>query len=138
MKLQWLVAIVILLSFATGSHAQAQLLYAGGEDIDFYCNGGGACNVSTGGSYRTGWARESYTAVGTTSDPPTNRFATPSFAANATLWIHSQFCLLPFLNGGCSVASRYMPPTLISLACAEKLAAPARSHVNVTSIGTLG
>jgi len=105
MRLQWLVPIVMLFGLAMGSNAQAQLLYAGGEDIDFTCNGGGACNVSTGGSYRTGWARESYAAAGTTSDPPTNRFATPTFTANSTLWIHSQFCTLGFLGGGCANAS---------------------------------
>lgn len=27
------------------------------------------------------------------ADPPSNRLATPTFAANSTLWIHAQFCM---------------------------------------------
>lgn len=102
MRSRWLLLpILILLSLANGS-ARAQLLYSGGEDIDFLCNGGGSCPVSTaGGSYRSGWAREAYTADGTTSDPPTNRFATPVFSANSTIWIHAQFCIVTVFGEGC-------------------------------------
>jgi hypothetical protein len=99
MKLRWLLPILIILSAAAGSNARAQLLYAGGEDIDFICNGGGTCAVNLAG-YRTGWAREAYAAAGSTSDPPINRFATATFSANSTLWIHAQICIVS--GGGCS------------------------------------
>jgi hypothetical protein len=94
MRMRWLLSILVFLGLAIGSiEARATLLYAGGEDIDFTCNGSGSCGVFTGdNSYRSGWARESYSAVGTTSDPPTNRFATSVFSANSTLWIHAQYC----------------------------------------------
>jgi hypothetical protein len=73
--------------------AQATLLYAGGEDVDFLCNSGGGCSVDTAaGRFRSGWAREAYTALGTTSDPPTNRFATAVFSPVSTLWVHAQLC----------------------------------------------
>jgi len=77
----------------TPQSASAQLLFAGGEDIDFICNGGGSCATNTtAGTFRSGWAREAYSVLGTASDPPSNRFATPVFAANSTLWIHGQYC----------------------------------------------
>jgi hypothetical protein len=100
MKLRWLSAALFILGLALGStKASATLLYSGGEDIDFTCSTG-ACSVSTGGNnYRTGWARESYGVPSTTSDPPTYRFASPTFSANSTLWIHGQYCNLA--GGGC-------------------------------------
>jgi hypothetical protein len=86
--------------FTFGSSAGAQqLLFAGGEDIDFICNGSGGCSVNTGVGFRPGWARESYTAWGTNTDPPSNRFATPVFAANSTIWIHAQYCVTSSCNG---------------------------------------
>ncbi len=103
MRSRWLLLFTsIILGLASGSNARAQLLYSGGEDIDFFCNGGGTCSVSTaGGSFRSGWAREAYAADGTTSDPPTNRFATPVFSANS-LWIHAQFCVITLFGEGCA------------------------------------
>lgn len=99
MKLRALLPILTLIGLTVGAGARAQLLYAGGEDVDFLCNGGGSCASSTtGGAYRTGWARTAYTALGTTLDPATNRFATPTFSPNSTLWIHAQFCLANTLS----------------------------------------
>jgi hypothetical protein len=84
-----------------GPNAEAQLLYAGGEDVDFLCNGGGSCasNVS-GAAYRTGWARTAYMAAGTVADPATNRFATPIFSPSSAIWIHAQFCMTSTFNSG--------------------------------------
>jgi len=94
MKLRWLILVVIWLEALAGSTTvQATLLFSGGEDIDFICNSGGGCGVSTSGNFfRSAWAREAYEAGGTTSDPPVNRFATPVFSASSTLWIHAQYC----------------------------------------------
>ena len=74
--------------------AGATLLYAGGEDIDFFCGSGSTCYVNTSGApfYRPAWAREAYGVFGTTSDPPTNRFATSAFASASTVWLHAQYC----------------------------------------------
>jgi hypothetical protein len=93
MRLRALLPILTLIGFLAGTDAGAQLLYAGGEDVDFLCNGGGSCASSTGGAYRTGWARTAYMAAGSTTDPATNRFSTPTFSPNSTLWIHAQFCI---------------------------------------------
>ncbi len=84
------------------SSAHATLLFSGGEDIDFACANGGGCGFdsNTTPAFRTPWARGAYFANGTTSDPPTNRFATPSFAANSTLWVHAQYCTAYL--GGCN------------------------------------
>lgn len=93
MMSRYLLAVLFAFGLAVGStKASATLLYSGGEDIDFICNG--FCSVSTNAnSFRTGWARESYLVAGTASDPPSNRFATPTFTGNSTLWIHAQFCI---------------------------------------------
>lgn len=96
MRLRRLLPLLCILGAAAGSNrAAATLLYAGGEDIDFICNSGGSCSVSTNsGVFRSSWAREAYAPVSQTAanDPPTNRFATPTFAANSTIWVHAQFC----------------------------------------------
>jgi hypothetical protein len=93
MKLQWLLPVLFVMSFALPPIAKAQLLYSGGEDVDFLCNSGSACSVGINGqSHRTGWAREAYDAVGSATDPPTNRFATPVFTAHSTIWVHAQYC----------------------------------------------
>ena len=94
MRLQWRLAILFVFSFlycSTG--ASATLLFSGGEDIDFICNASGGCYVQTSGNvFRAAWARSAFQITGTNSDPPTNRFATPTFTASSTLWIHAQFC----------------------------------------------
>ncbi len=89
------------------AQTSATLLYSGGEDIDFFCAGSGSCVVDTNSaSYRSGWARESFVVNGSTSDPPPNRFASPSFTANATIWVHGQFCVLSGNSGsGCGTNS---------------------------------
>lgn len=77
--------------FASG--ASATLLFAGGEDIDFNCNSGGTCSIDTATDhFRSGWAREAYRVNGIVGDPAANRFATPPFAANSTLWVHARYC----------------------------------------------
>jgi hypothetical protein len=78
---------------ALAPRAEAAILFAGGEDVDFLCNISGSCNVTTNSAYfRPTWAREAYYVAGNGSDPPVNRFATPVFTANSTIWIHAQFC----------------------------------------------
>jgi hypothetical protein len=75
------------------TQADATILFAGGEDVDFTCNG--SCSVSTGAAlFRTGWAREVYVAAGTnvSNDPPGTRFATPVFTPSTAIWLHAQFC----------------------------------------------
>jgi len=91
---QWMGPVLLGLGLAIGPiNAQATLLYAGGEDVDFSCNGGGGCGIQTfAGTFRAGWAREAYQVAGTVSDPPTNRFATAVFSPVSTLWVHAQFC----------------------------------------------
>jgi hypothetical protein len=92
MRLRSLLPILTLVGLMAGTDAGAQLLYAGGEDIDFLCNGGGTCATTNGPAYRTGWARTAYTVNATTADPAINRFATPTLSPSTTLWIHAQFC----------------------------------------------
>lgn len=98
---RWMGPVLLGLGLAFGPiNAQATLLFAGGEDVDFLCNSGGGCGINTfAGSYRAGWARSSYAATGTTSDPPTNRFATAVFSPVSTLWVHAQYC--NFIPNGC-------------------------------------
>ncbi|MBS0524382.1 MAG: hypothetical protein JSS04_12205 [Proteobacteria bacterium] len=98
---QWMWPVLLGLGLAIGPiHAQATLLYAGGEDVDFYCNSGGTCAVDMNtGTFRVGWARENYHVVGTTSDPPTNRFATAVFSPSSTLWVHAQYCNMTRFSG---------------------------------------
>src|ERR1700761_4875447 len=101
MRLRSLLVMFALLGALIGTDASAQLLFAGGEDVDFLCNGGGGCTSSTGATYRSGWARTSYMAAGTTADPAINRFATSAFTASSTVWIHAQFCLTSAVNTAC-------------------------------------
>lgn len=105
MRSRWLLPILLILTLAVGSKAQAQLLFAGGEDIDFLCNSSSSCSVTTSGApyYRTNWAREGYFVNGDTNDPPTNRFATPTFTANSTVWVHAQYCTAYY--GSCITAT---------------------------------
>jgi hypothetical protein len=102
MRLQWRLATLFVFNFlCCPTGALATLLFSGGEDIDFICNGLGSCSVQTNSSdFRPAWARSAYQVTGTTTDPPSNRFATPTFAANSTIWIHAQFC-----NGSCYVSN---------------------------------
>jgi hypothetical protein len=92
MKLRWFIQIVLLIVFAIGSpEARAQLLFSGGEDIDFNCKAGNCYITTTSGCFRPAWAREALDLQANTSDPPANRYATPTFSANSTLWIHAQY-----------------------------------------------
>jgi hypothetical protein len=86
--------LVALLAFAfCAGEADATLLFSGGEDIDFTCINNSGCGVQAGGSpFRTNWAREAYGVSGSSVDPPTNRFSTPTFSPNTSLWVHAQFC----------------------------------------------
>jgi hypothetical protein len=96
MRLRWLLPVLFVLVFALGTaKASATLLYAGGEDIDFLpaATCAGSCAVVTSaGTFRSGWAREGYSAKMSSSatDPPTQRFATPAFTASSQIWIHAQ------------------------------------------------
>jgi hypothetical protein len=105
MTLRWFLPAVVLLGLALGAQeSRAQLLFSGGEDIDFTCVSGGSCVTLTGSSpmYRPAWARLAYGVYGNTNDPPNNRFASSSFTASATLWIHAQYCNnSSFIGDGC-------------------------------------
>jgi hypothetical protein len=106
MRFSWLLPVLILIGLATGStNAGATLLYAGGEDIDFVCSASSTCRVTTDSrAFRSVWAREAYEVPNSGgSDPATNRFATPPFSPNSTLWIHSQFCID---DNGCNSENR--------------------------------
>ena len=95
MRHQWRLAIVLILGLlGSPTAASATLLFSGGEDVDFICAGTGFCSVDTGGSrHRAGWSRDSINLSGSgASDPPSNRIATPPFAANSTIWVHGQYC----------------------------------------------
>lgn len=96
MRPRWLLAaLVVICSFVWSGQATAQLLYSGGEDIDFLCSSPTACAVATAaGAFRSNWAREAYTVGGSASDPPTSWFETPTLSANSTLWIHGQYCTI--------------------------------------------
>lgn len=89
-----LAGLLCLLVLAAAPSAEATILYTGGEDVDFACVTGASCsNSTTTSDFRTAWARVAYgTSNGAVADPPTNRFQTPTFTANATLWIHFQNC----------------------------------------------
>jgi hypothetical protein len=77
-----------------GSPANATILYSGGEDIDFTCVAEGSCGISTStATYRSAWARESVEVLGTSADPPINRYMTPAFNPSSTIWFHAQFCM---------------------------------------------
>jgi hypothetical protein len=104
---RWMCPVLLGLGLAFGPvSAQATLLYAGGEDVDFICNSGGSCSVdTTAGRFRSGWAREAYSVVGTTSDPPTNRFASAAFSPVSTLWVHGQHCNWNQLGAGCDTST---------------------------------
>ena len=100
-KLLSLLAVVTLAGLFGVRPASAQLLYSGGEDIDFLCASSGTCPVVTGAAYRSTWAREAVGAIGTAADPPTSRFATPTFTASTTIWVHAQFCQVFAPNDFC-------------------------------------
>lgn len=68
--------------------ASATILYAGGEDVDFVVSG--VVTVTTsGGVFRTGYAREALVADISSGDPPTNIIQLPAaFANQSTIWVH--------------------------------------------------
>lgn len=107
MRLQWMWPVLLGLGLALGPiNAGATLLYAGGEDVDFYCLAGGTCSVDTAAqTFRSGWAREAYHVLGTTSDPPTNRFASAVFSPVSTLWLHAQYCNAVSFFPGCDLTT---------------------------------
>ena len=39
-------------------------------------------------------------AIGSTADPATNRFATPTFLPSSTIWVHAQFCTTQTISTG--------------------------------------
>jgi hypothetical protein len=82
------------------SPAEATILFAGGEDVDFNCTAGACTVTTTAGNYRSSWAREAYTVGTSVTDPPTNRIQTPAFAGQTDFWIHWQWC--PNTNSSCT------------------------------------
>lgn len=84
----------VLLWLAALLPAQATILFAGGEDVDFTCVGTTSnCTVDTGGSphYRTAYARLAVSArSGAVSDPPNPYLASPNFTATTHIWTHMQ------------------------------------------------
>jgi hypothetical protein len=80
---------------------QATILAQGSEDIEFTCfTVTGNCAASTDNrGFRSSFVREAYTVsgAGATNDPPTNRFATATFANTNNIWFHAQYCQQ---NGG--------------------------------------
>jgi hypothetical protein len=97
----FLLVLILLMLPIDPYGAKAQLLFAGGEDVDFICNLGGTCWIATNPStFRPAWARQAYGAGADTHDPPINRFATPVFQANSQFWIHAQYCNA---NGACTL-----------------------------------
>lgn len=99
-------AVVCICLQALVSPAEAQILFAGGEDVDFRCSIGGACNVTTNGNfYYSSLAREAYYVAGNSSDPPVNRFATPGFTQTAAIWVHALFCQASNVGEYCGYGS---------------------------------
>ncbi|RWA64663.1 hypothetical protein [Mesorhizobium sp.] len=93
LRLQLGLFAILLATLVSATGASATLLYSGGEDVDFICNGGGSCTVSTTTyTFRPAWARSAYEVYGSISDPAANRFATSPFSANPTSWVHAQYC----------------------------------------------
>jgi len=111
MRFRWPLLALLVLGAAIGStNASATLLYAGGEDIDFIpaptC--GTNCFVMTSaGTFRSNWARETYGVRYTSaSDPPTTRFATPVFTASSQIWVHAQ--VWSTAGGGATTANQQL------------------------------
>lgn len=79
-------ALVGLVLATWAGASQADVLFAGGEDVDFTCSAGSACSVVTNAiAFRSAWAREAYFTQ-------TGSFLSPVFTATATLWVHAQYC----------------------------------------------
>lgn len=101
MKKYLAVAFGAFLWLATLLPAQATILFAGSEDINFNCTG--TCTANTNaGARRSAYARYGYYVVGSAGDPPSNYFSTPTFTASADVWIHAQFCVAD--NAACLAA----------------------------------
>lgn len=80
--------------FAYAAPASADLLYSGGEDIDFTCASGGTCVPDTNSShFRSQWARVTLATTGGSGDPSANRFSTSVFTGSSTVWVHGWLCL---------------------------------------------
>lgn len=93
-----LLGIFLVCRIAAPTHAQ--VLFAGGEDVDFTCVGSSACGVTTGsGTFRSSWARAAYYA--SSGGAPGSIFATPVFTASSSIWVHGQFCET-WITGGCA------------------------------------
>lgn len=72
--------------------AQATILHAGTEDVE-YLSCTGSCTTETDNrTFRSSYSRVSYTVAAAVADPPTNRFRTQVFAGQTSLWLHAQFC----------------------------------------------
>lgn len=83
-------ALLILLGLLAWEPANAALLFAGGEDIDFVFIGGVV--VSTNSAFfRPSWAREGIQiSPANNTHPNTNRVYTPAWTNQSTVWLHAQ------------------------------------------------
>jgi hypothetical protein len=83
----------LLLLCAPAAPAAAQILFAGGEDVDFtpVPSCGGSCNVDTNSShFRSAWARADLHLGGSGADPSPYRYLSATFANSSTIWVHAQ------------------------------------------------
>lgn len=99
---KWLLGLALWLGATALTPANATILFAGGEDIDFAASGN-ITTSTTAGRFRSAWARscQFVNAVsGDSSFPPGNRIEpnTP-FTASSDFWFHGQFIDLAASGG---------------------------------------
>lgn len=72
--------------------AQATILWAGSEDVE-YLGCVGVCTTETDTrTFRSTYSRTSLQVIGVVADPPTARIRTHEFTPTAAIWYHAQFC----------------------------------------------
>ena len=83
-----LIFVFLFLFMCLARTSNATILYAGGEDSDFTCNG--SCSVTTTSTqFNAGYAREALQVQDeAASDPPANYWLSPQFTASSILWLH--------------------------------------------------
>lgn len=95
-----LVLTLLILIAAPSSAVHATILFAGGEDSDFVCNGTCAVNTTTT-NYDSNYAREAYNiSFSSATDPPTTFAQSPVFTSGSILWIHASVAV-----GGAAVTN---------------------------------
>jgi hypothetical protein len=85
-----LAALLLLGLFLPAPKADATILFAGGEDVDFQLIG--TVTTSTSATfYRSGYGRLALgITANTVTDPPSNRIMSPVFANQQIIWIHAE------------------------------------------------